>query len=114
MQADRDSIRGHYEHEYEEWEACRGSVHDVAPFALDVAPDSLHKMGTSGGLPYAIFVPDASADATFRFDDGVLMPFIEYLRLAFSWGGFPGFRRPDCSDVADKVRSELARDLLPL
>jgi hypothetical protein len=55
-----------------------------------VAADALHKANISGGDEYAILVPDLGVDATFRWHGGIHLPFIEYLRLSFRYGGFSG------------------------
>jgi hypothetical protein len=57
---------------------------------------------------------DASVDATFRYDDGALLPFIEYLRLAFRCGGFPGTWRRNCGPAVTAARRALSRGLLDL
>jgi hypothetical protein len=64
---------------------------NCGPFVLPLSPDALHKANISGGPAYGVQIPDACADAVFRYCDGVLMPFIGYLNLAFRFGGFPGF-----------------------
>jgi hypothetical protein len=59
-----------------------------------LAPDDLHKANTSGGDPYAIAVPDENADAVLlneRHD----LHFVDYLRLCFRFGGFPGYEGQD-------------------
>ena len=58
--------------------------------AIWIAPDDLHKAGTSGGDPYAIAVPDLRADGELLDERHALM-FVEYLRLCFRFGGFPGY-----------------------
>lgn len=55
-----------------------------------VAPDELQKAGISGDA-YCMDVPDASADAIFQ--DWHRVNFVDYLRIAFRWGGFPGWER---------------------
>jgi len=60
------------------------------PAFLALAPDDLHKANTSGGDPYGITVPDLRADAEFLNERHGLL-FVEYLRLCFRWGGFPGY-----------------------
>jgi hypothetical protein len=55
-----------------------------------IAPDALMKAETSGGDPYQVEVPNAAADAMLRFECHRLH-FVEYLRLAFRFGGFPGY-----------------------
>lgn len=55
-----------------------------------LAPDDLHKDNTSGGDPYGVRLPEASADFPFLYERHDLL-FVPYLRLAIlRWGGFPG------------------------
>jgi len=58
--------------------------------ALMLAPDDLHKSNVSGGDPYEIGVPDAAADARVLNERHDLL-FVDYLRLCFRFGGFPGY-----------------------
>jgi hypothetical protein len=81
------------------------------PWDVIIAPDSVHKMGQSGGSPYVISFPDSAADAPLQGDEDY-GTFIEYLRTCFRWGGFPGLRVS-----AKPPRQELdylTRGLLPL
>jgi hypothetical protein len=55
-----------------------------------IAPDALMKAKTSGGDPYQIETPDMAADAVLQFECHHLY-FVEYLRLVFRFGGFPGY-----------------------
>ncbi|HEX6316774.1 MAG TPA: hypothetical protein VFZ73_18010 [Gemmatimonadaceae bacterium] len=61
-----------------------------APSAVTIAPDDLHKAGTSGGDPYQMAIPDARADGELLNERHQLF-FVDYLRLAFQYGGFPGY-----------------------
>jgi hypothetical protein len=61
-----------------------------APDALMLAPDDLHKAGTSGGAPYEIAIPDLRADGELLNERHHLF-FVDYLRLCFRFGGFPGY-----------------------
>lgn len=78
--------------EYELWVADRGTEWERAGFEIDLAPDYLHKANVSGGAPYEMAVPD-------RGVDGLLLgechdtTFVNYLRICFRWGGFPGWDR---------------------
>jgi hypothetical protein len=58
--------------------------------SIIIAPDDLHKANTSGGEPYEIEVPDPGADGKFLNERHELY-FVEYLRLVFRFGGFPGY-----------------------
>ena len=59
------------------------------PFSIVLAPDYLHKANISGGGPYCIEVPFLGADPPVAGERHGL-PFLDYLRLAFRWAGFPG------------------------
>jgi hypothetical protein len=63
---------------------------DGEPFTALIAPDVFHKDNISGGPAYEIEIPDAAADAIVR-NEGNDYYFVEYLRQALDWGGFPGF-----------------------
>lgn len=66
-----------------------------------VAPDDLHKANVSGGEPYEIAVPDERADAELLNERHGLF-FVQYLRLAFRFGGFPGYEGYD-RDVPGEI-----------
>jgi hypothetical protein len=55
-----------------------------------IAPDALHKADVGGGEPYGVAVPDFRADAKVLNEPRNLL-FVDYLRLCFRWGGFPGW-----------------------
>jgi hypothetical protein len=73
-----------------------------------IAPDVYHKADFSGGAPYEMVLPDARADGALLNERHSLF-FVDYLRLAFRCGGFPGYdgmeRLPDAIAL-------LRRDLL--
>lgn len=59
-------------------------------FQAPLAPDNLHKDNVSGGEPYSVALPNASADFELLNERHGMM-FVPYLRLAIlKWGGFPG------------------------
>ncbi|MEO5899503.1 MAG: hypothetical protein ABIR68_05140 [Ilumatobacteraceae bacterium] len=78
--------------EYEQWEQDRGTQWDQGMFAIEIAPDWLHKANVSGGAPYAIDVPERGVDALLRWEPHQTT-FVNYLRVAFRWAGFPGWDR---------------------
>lgn len=57
---------------------------------IPLAPDDLHKADISGDA-YYMEVPNGSADALFL--DWHKANFVDYLRIVFRWGGFPGWER---------------------
>jgi hypothetical protein len=60
-------------------------------FDLWLAPDPLHKNNVSGGSPYAMKIPDASADAALLYEWSA-DTLVSYLRRSFEWGGFPDWK----------------------
>ena len=69
--------------------------------AIAIAPDDLHKANISGGAPYEIAIPDLRADGELVNERHRLF-FVDYLRLCFEFGGFPGY------DGAEKLPGEIA------
>jgi hypothetical protein len=53
-----------------------------------LAPDRLHKANISGGGPYGVRLPDATAEGLFIAE--VALPIVAYLNRVFLDGGFPG------------------------
>lgn len=83
---------------------------DGRPYRLELAPDDLHKANISGGDPYYCEVPDPAADVTFHDSEKHL--FVQYLRRAFRWGGFPGWEHdPRCPE---REIAHLAEGLLAI
>jgi hypothetical protein len=93
--------------EFKQWQ-----IHeDNGSFRIDLAPDFLlHKTNVSSRTPFvinpsAILVPVEAADPVF-VDKRHALPFLDYLRLAFKWAGFPGLEdyaeRPDVQRFVEK------------
>lgn len=61
-------------------------------FRLDLAPDALHKANISGGDAYAIYLPSPDSDPKFA-NERHNLSFVDYLRLAFEWAGFPDLEK---------------------
>jgi hypothetical protein len=76
--------------EYALWLEDVGMESDRSQFAVDIAPDSLHKANVSGGGPYSVKVPSGGVDGRV-FEEPHETSFVEYLRTAFRWAGLPGF-----------------------
>jgi hypothetical protein len=76
---------------YEDWRVdyAEYGPDDAEPFRFELAPDYYHKANISGGPAYGI-APGSGMDAPFleEWNHGT---FVEYLRICFKWGGFPGF-----------------------
>ena len=83
------------------------SAKEDEPLTLDFAPDALHKANVSGGDPYSFAVPNRAADALVEGEPhGV--NFVEYLRIAIAWGGFPGWeRQASCPSEIERLREGL-------
>jgi len=72
-----------------------------SPSTITIAPDDLHKANISGGDPYEMAIPDLRADGELLNERHQLF-FVDYLRLCFKFGGFPGY------DGAADVPHEIA------
>lgn len=88
---------------------------------LDFAPDLFHKENVSGGPAYALEAPNPAVDGIVRFESHHVV-FVDYLRLCFAWGGFPGFdgrAPPGYESVAFRGKvpllvRQLADEMLPI
>ena len=78
---------------------------------MEIAPDAFHKANVSGGISYEIRTDVPVIDTLFQNEPHGLT-FVEYLRLAFEWGGFPGFE--GIRDAPVGFIDELRRGLLPI
>lgn len=101
---------------YDEWidrqQEVRETPELAGPLRIDLAPDYLHKANISGGSPYCIELPYLGVDPLFA-DERHRLPFLDYLRLAFRWSGFPGLdRHANRTDVREFV-ARLGRGLAP-
>jgi hypothetical protein len=77
-----------------------------------IAPDPVQKTNHSGGGPYIICFPDAAVDALLEEEEEDGRTFIEYLRVCFRWGGFPGLRA--CANPPRDELAYLTQGLSPL
>ena len=76
-----------------EMEGGEEEIAAAGQFVAALAPDELHKDNVSGGAPYGVALPDASADFLLQDERHGLL-FVPYLRLAIlRWGGLPGLDR---------------------
>ena len=107
------------ESEYDQWLQDRGTEWDQGPFRVDIAPDYLHKANISGGVPYALAVPNAGADGLVLWEPHQTM-FVNYLRCSFRWAGLPGWDPASghgwsAPRVAfPPILAEIAESLLPI
>jgi hypothetical protein len=80
-------------------------------YRMYLAADELMLAGYSGGC-HMIVLPDAGTDPMVdSIGRRTPMQLIEYLRLAFAWGGFPGYELAE--SVPDELES-LRAGLLPI
>jgi len=77
---------------------------------LPLAPDEVNKAGGAGCGEYEMVIPNSCADGIF--DDGNKRTFVNYLRNAFEWGGFPGWKRK--KKQTREIVAKLTEGLLPL
>jgi hypothetical protein len=82
------------------------------PSLLCLAPDFLHKINNSGGDPYGIDLPFRGADPPFDGEPHDL-PFVDYLRLALRWGGFPGLEEHAAAAGVQSFLSRMTADFEP-
>ncbi len=79
---------------FEEWQIDQEEYgeDETGPFGLELAPDYFHKDNTGGGEAYTVELPCGDADAPLLYE-WHRTTFVDYLRICFEWGGFPGFAR---------------------
>jgi hypothetical protein len=96
----------------EAWTEMRADFPPDHAASLYLAPDYLHKANISGGDPCGFDPLFRGADPIFT-DEEHELPFIDYLRLAFRWGGFPRIERHrGRADVQAFVR-EMTAGMIP-
>jgi len=76
-----------------------------------IAPDEEGKAGEPECDFYSVRLPDPRADTTLKVERHNTT-FVNYLRLAFRWGGFPGWEQYE--ERPDKELAVLTDGLLPL
>lgn len=88
---------------YEEW----SQEQDTDDYQIAIAPDHAGKANMSGGV-YAIALPNPAADVLL-LDEPHHTTFVDYLRIAFQWGGFPGLegQAPRAADYLKAIRPKL-------
>ncbi len=79
---------------------------------MPVSPHRSAKAGGDASAPlYVVTLPNTGLDAVIE-NEGHGLYFVDYLRMAFEWGGFPGYA--DMPAQAPKLIAWLAEGLLPL
>jgi hypothetical protein len=84
---------------------------DAGRFRYSLGADEIHGAGFSGGS-HTVLLPQPTADPVVqgvRDHDGIRL--VEYLRLCFDWGGFPGFAS---TGTAPAEIAALREGLLPI
>jgi hypothetical protein len=80
--------------EYQNWQwRCEDNGPEkVGPFYVPVAPDEIQKAqaGRVNSTSYELPTTSPVVDAIL-LNERHCLSFVAYLRLAFEWGGFPGF-----------------------
>lgn len=80
-------------------------------YRLGFSGDYLHKFGISGGGGYEIGLPCPAADGLVR-GEWHNTTFVNYLRICFRWGGFPGLEHAKALPLKDLAY--LTEGLLPI
>jgi hypothetical protein len=75
-------------------------------YMLHISPDDYHKEEVMGGPPYQILIPNPGVDALLE-NEKHQTSFVNYLRLSFKSGGFPGITWEEEEWLASKLRTEL-------
>lgn len=82
------------------------------PSRLWLAPDRLRKTNTGDGDPYGVDLPFRGADPAFDGEPHGLA-FVDYLRLALRWGGFPGLAERTGSPAVQSFASRMTANFEP-
>lgn len=98
------------------WRAWKRAVpEDRRTVSLELGPDARSKARFAAGWEasgeYSVRLPNAAADGLMEGEPHGIT-FVEYLRLSFQWGGFPGWEGYD-----NRPKKELAflrKGLLPI
>ena len=94
----------------DDWNHWSDDKQDDGSCNLPVAPDEYFKYYYGGGGPYDIACHELVADAPL--DEWHRTTFVNYLRICFRWGGFPGWERVEQRPEQDLAF--LTADLLPI
>ena len=100
----------HYD--YTEWrELVDEGDPEARQFGLQLSPDVYHKDNVSGGEPYSMRVPNFAIDGMLEYERHSTT-FVNYLRITFRYGGFPGVQW--AKGAIPGEMSGLADGLLPI
>ncbi len=88
----------------EAWQEDHAGDKDRPPFQMPISPSRSVKAGILvEAAPYVVTLPSATLDPVLENERHGLS-FVAYLRLAFEWGGFPGY-----ADTHGKVPAPIYR-----
>jgi hypothetical protein len=94
------------------WQEDHAGEKERPPFRAPISPPRSVKAGISAeGAHYVVTLPSATLDAVIE-DEPHGLCFVDYLRLAFEWGGFPGYA--DTPGKAPALIYRLKERLLPI
>jgi hypothetical protein len=98
----------------DEWRDQRAGIDPelADPFRLDLAPCAAHKANAGSGPPYGVELPFVGADPYF-INEPHNLTFVDYLRLAFRWGGFPGLEKHAIRADVRALVADLSKGLEP-
>ncbi len=98
---------------FENWrfrlENSSGSI--LEPCYIEIAPDARHKENVSGGAGYKMSLAQPTID-TVLHNEPHNVNFVDYLRIAFWWGGLPGAEF--IPEFPMSMIEELRKGLLPI
>ena len=98
--------------DYEDWlYMLEEGEFEMGPFGVPLAPDFFHKDNVSGGAPYELHVPNPGMDGIVE-NERQATPFVNYLRVCFRCGGFPGVQW-SAVEIPQELRG-LAEGLMPI
>lgn len=98
--------------EFQDWlDTVQAGLAEPGEFEIPLAPDFFHKDNISGGAPYVVRVPNTAVDAVLEYEPHNTT-FVNYLRICFQYGGFPGFHWLP-GEIPVEIR-QLSADLLPI
>jgi hypothetical protein len=99
-------------YEYKDWRyfVKEGDV-EAGQFGIPLAPDFYHKDNVSGGDSYKIYTPNGAIDGIFE-NERLETTFVNYLRISFRHGGFPGVQWH--KGIIPKELSKLSEGLIPI
>jgi hypothetical protein len=97
---------------WQAWNEDHAKEGEPPPFRIPISPHRSAKVTrVSDDLLYVVTLPSRGFDAVLENEPHGLY-FVDYLRLAFEWGGFPGYF--DATGKMPKKLSSLKKGLLPL